>query len=108
MAKTSMFTRARLQLPLTPAERSFLKFIQGAVVTVMVAAAAAGLPFIEQQTVDWRTVITVTAGTFVATLASMVQKYFTAQGDLPAATLAGDVGTVVTVKTGLNDVKAPA
>jgi autotransporter adhesin len=108
MNQTSMFTRARLQMPLTPAERSFLKFIQGAIVTVLVAAIAAGLPFVEQQQVNWRTVITITVGTFVATLASMVQKYFSAQGDGGLATLAGDVGTVVSQKAGLNDLKQPS
>lgn len=108
MVKTSMFTRARLQLPLTPGERSFLKFLQGVIWSILLTAVVAVLPLVEQQTINWHTVITVGAGTLGLTLASTVQKYFTSQGDTVGATIAGDVGTVISQKTGLNEVKSPS
>lgn len=108
MAKTSLFTRARLQLPLTPPERAFLKLLQGSVVTVLTAAVVAALPYLEGQTVNWQTVIRIGAGAGVATLVTVVSKYWTAQGDNPAASLAGDVGAVIQQKLGANDVKQPS
>lgn len=104
----NMFTRARLQLPLSPAERSFLKFLQGVFWSVILAGVTAVLPLLEQQTINWRTVLTLGAGTLGVTLALSIQKYFTSQGDIPAAALAGDVGTVIGQKTGVNDVKQPS
>jgi hypothetical protein len=104
---TNMFTRARLQLPLTPGERSFLKFIQGAVWSVILAGMTAVLPLIEQQTINWRTVITLGAGTLGVTAALSIQKYFTSQADTVGATIAGDVGTVIGQKTGVNDPQTP-
>lgn len=108
MAKTSLFTRSRLQLPLTPSERAFLKLLQGSVVTVITAGVIAVLPYIEGQSINWQTVIRVGAGALIATATATLSKYFTAQGDNPAASLAGDVGAVLQQKLGTNDVKTPA
>lgn len=101
----NMFTRARLQLPLTPGERTFLKFLNGAVVSALLAGLAAIMQFLLLPIVNWHAVFLIGGGTIGTTLAFTFQKYFTAQGDIPAATLAGDIGTVIGQKTGVNDVK---
>jgi hypothetical protein len=95
MAKTSMFTRARLQLPLTASERALLKLLQGSVVTILTAGVMAALPYLEGQAINWTTVIRVGAGAAIATLVATFSKYFTAQGDNAAAALTTDIGAVI-------------
>jgi hypothetical protein len=77
----NMFTRSRLNLPLSPAERSFLKLLQGIVASALVSGVVAVVPFLEQQTVNWHTVATVGVSAVAVTLYTAIQKYFTAQGD---------------------------
>ena len=91
----NMFQRARYSLPLSPAERSLLKFLQGSVASLLAAGLVAALPALEQQSVDWRTVITVGAGAIFVTGAQALSKYFTAHGDPVLGTLVGDAGSSV-------------
>jgi hypothetical protein len=97
----NMFTRARLNLPLSPGERAFLRFLPGVGWSALFTAITAVLPLVEQQSVNWHTVITVGVGTLATTLAYTIQHYFTSQGDTIAAGITGDVGTVVGQKTGV-------
>lgn len=91
MAKTSMFTRARLQLPLTPSERSLLKALQTMAFSAIVAGVVAVLPFLEGQQVNWLTVIKVAGGAVGVAFFTTLSKYFTAQGD---GQLAGAAGAI--------------
>ena len=104
----NMFTRARLNLALTPAERAFLKALKGIATSVVLAGATAVWPLVQAQTINWRTVGEVAVGSMAVTFFYAMDKYWTAQGDPALGAVAGDMGTVIAQKTGVSDVKQPS
>lgn len=101
----NVFQRNFLGLNLTPGQRAFIKFAKGAAVTALAAGLAAGAQFLLLPTVNWHAVFLFGGGTVAASFAFALDKYWTAQGDAPLGTVAGEVGTIIGQKTGVNDVK---
>jgi hypothetical protein len=90
-----MFTRARLQLPLAPSQRAFLKVLKGLVISAIMTAATAVWPLIQSQNVNWRTVVITAITTVAFTLFTALDKYWTSQGDAPLAAVAGSVAAAI-------------
>lgn len=93
--KLNMFTRARLKLPLSPAEHAFIEFLWGALFSAIVSGMLAAVPFVETQTVNWKLVITSALVTTGVNLFNALRQYCLKLGDSPLATLAGDVGSII-------------
>lgn len=101
----NVFQRNFLGLNLSPAQRAFIKVVKGAVISALFAGLAAVVQFLLLPTINWHAVLLIGGGTIGTTLAFALDKYFSAQGDTPLATVAGEVGTIIGQKTGVNDVK---
>ena len=104
----NVFSSAANGLSLTPGQRAFLKIVKGFVVS----AVAAGLTAVAQllsagSAVDWQKVAVVGGVAFGTSLAFALDKYWTAQGDAPLGTLAGEVGQMIETKAGANDTVLP-
>jgi hypothetical protein len=76
----TLFQRARAYLPLTPAERAFLKFIQGAVCAAIVAAASIIYQGLNQH-LDWTAILHTALAAGATALLFALNKYLTAHLD---------------------------
>lgn len=90
--RMSLFRRAYLQFPLTPAERAFLKALKGLVLSALMAGATAVWPLLQSEAINWRTVIVTGIISVAFTLCMSLDKYWTAQGDTGLAGVAGAIG----------------
>jgi hypothetical protein len=92
----NLYTRARMSLPLTPSERSFLKVLKGFVISAAIAAFMTAAQLVPNGgAVDWAKVLLSVIVAFVTTLCFALDKYWSAQGDTIPAVVAGDIGTAV-------------
>ncbi|MGH2515039.1 MAG: hypothetical protein ACRDHP_05230, partial [Ktedonobacterales bacterium] len=84
----NIFAKANNNLNLTPAQRAFLKLIEG----FFVAGIVAVLPVISQalaaQTINWALILRTAAATFSVAALLAVTKYLKAQNDPPLSTAA--------------------
>ncbi len=78
-----ILARARAGQDLTPAERAFIKQLQGTVISILVTAATAAFPYLSGQTIDWSNVLHVFLASLSTSIFFTLSKYFTAQGDAP-------------------------
>ena len=101
----NMFQRAFLGLNLNPAERAFMRFVEDAAISALIAAVVAVVPYLETQQVNWRVAITVGAGAFALTLYNTISKYLKAHGDAPLSAVVSDIGPVI---AGMAPVPTPA
>jgi hypothetical protein len=76
----SLFQRARAYLPLTPSERAFLKFLQGAICTAIVAAASLIYQGFSQH-LDWTAILHTALAAGATALLFTFNKYLTAHLD---------------------------
>jgi hypothetical protein len=99
-----VFAKARAHESLTPAQRAFLKLVEGFIIAGVVAALPVLSLALGQADVNWAVVGRVALGTFTAAVLMAAVKYLKAQGDPALAavltTVAGDVGRW----SGVNDV----
>ena len=99
-----VFAKARAHESLTPAQRAFLKLVEGFIIAGVVAALPVLSLALGQADVNWAVVGRVALGTFATAALMAAVKYLKAQGDPPLAdaltTVAGDVGRW----SGVNDV----
>lgn len=109
----TLFTRARLNLNLTPAERALLRLLEGMLIGAVVAGAQAVLPLLNDaalaapENIAWGSALHTFMAAFVAALILAARKYLAAQADpaLPAGS--GPSATAAASPDGLtNDVKA--
>lgn len=105
----SLFQRAWAGLNLSPAERAWLKLIEGFILAGIVAALPAVAELLSAGTVDWATVGRTALGTFAVAVLMAAVKYCKAHGDSPLAEPLGQVLTGVATQignaTGLNEPK---
>jgi hypothetical protein len=78
----NLFARARAGLVLSPGERTFLKFVDGAAISAGVAAVTAIVNLLAPgHAVDWRTVAIVGGVAFGTSILAALKKYATAHFD---------------------------
>jgi len=90
----NIFQKAAANLPLTPGQRAFLKFLQGTFWTAMLSGAQVALPLVQSQplaAINWGNVGHNALIAFLVTAGLAFQKYFRAQGDTALATAVGGV-----------------
>jgi hypothetical protein len=104
----SVFADARKGKNLSPAQRAFLKLVEGFIIAGVVAALPVLSLALSQQNVNWEGVLRVALGTFATAALMGAVKYLKAQGDAPLAqeTAAGLTAVAAGVGqwAGLNDV----
>ncbi len=81
----SIFAKARAGLNLTPAERAFLKLVEGWVIAGALSALVAFVTAVTQPNPNWRVVLAITATAFVTATAFAALKYVKAHLDPPLA-----------------------
>ncbi len=81
----SIFAKARAGLNLTPAERAFLKLVEGWVIAGALSALVAFVTAVTQPNPNWRVVLAITATAFVTATAFAALKYVKAHADPPLA-----------------------
>ncbi len=96
---TTLFQRARRYLPLTPVERAFLKFIQGAICTAIVAAISIIYQGLSQH-LDWRATLSAALAAGGAAVLLSLNKYLTARLDPALESLISGVETAMRLPTG--------
>ena len=105
----NIFQQAHKNLPLSPTERAFLRFVYMAVGSAALTGAVAAAQFVaaNNHNINWTTVITVFVSTFGLTLIETGRKYVTAHGDGPLAAATQLVSAVIQ-KASTPAPKAPA
>ncbi len=84
----NIFSKAAQGLNLTPAQRAFLKLLKLWFYTALSAGVMAGAQYLlNNQQVNWQALIYITGGAFLLSLFGALDKYWTAQGDLPLSLL---------------------
>ena len=87
LPEMNLFTRARLNLNLTPAERAFLRLVEGTLIGAVVAGAQAILPMFndaalaQPDAIAWGTILHTFLAAFGATLILAARKYLAARAD---------------------------
>lgn len=80
--------KARANLNLTPAERAFLKLVEGSIVAGIIAALPVIAQALATQRIDWAQALRTTIATFAVAGLLAVTKYLKAQNDPPLAVTA--------------------
>jgi hypothetical protein len=83
-----VFSDAAAGLPLSPAQRAFLRFVEGLLMTALVAALPVFSQLLAGQNLaqlNWAATAQSAAGAFGVALLLTLSKYFKAHGDLPGA-----------------------
>lgn len=107
----NIFQRAQQGLNLTPAQRAFLKLVEGLVIAAIVTSipiiGSAVATHLKEGSVDWGSIALFSLGTFSTVFAAAVVKYCKAHGDSPLAQLVGGVAQNVedrlSAQFGLNE-----
>lgn len=83
----NIFSLAAQNANLLPNQRAMLKFVEGVILSVVLAGVTAVLPLLTSNTasIDWRQVATVGVTAMLATLYNTVKKSLTAPTDPPLA-----------------------
>lgn len=102
----TLFQRARAYLPLTPAERAFLKFLEGAVCTAIVAAASIIYQGLNQH-LDWNAILHTALAAGATALLFTLNKYLTAHLDPTLDDLVSQFETSLRLPTGSQAPPAP-
>lgn len=84
----NMFTKAAQGFNLTPAERAFLKLFKLWFYTALSTGVMAGAQYLlNNQQVNWTALLYIAGGAFLLSLLGALDKYWTAQGDVPLTML---------------------
>ncbi len=84
----SIFQRAWQNLPLSPGERAFLKLLKGWLFTAIGVGLIAGAQYLtNNQQINVWALIEVAGGAMALSVLMALDKWFSAQGDLPAAVM---------------------
>lgn len=83
-----MFKRAGAYLNLSPAERAFLRLVEGLIVSALIAGVQAVMPLLNSGALDpsavpWQAVAHTFIATVLGALGAAGVKFFKAQGDPP-------------------------
>ncbi|GEM_PF-2014530 len=103
----TIFQRARAYLPLTPAERAFLKFLQGAICTAIVAAASIVYQGFNQH-LDWTAIFHTALAAGATALLFTLNKYLTAHVDPALDDLVTQFERAIHLPTGSEAPPAPS
>jgi len=104
----NLFKQAAQNLPLTPAQRAFLKLLKGWMYTALLAALGAGAQYLAVGQVDWVRLAYIAGGAFVLSVLGAADKYFTAQGDTPASLIVQSAEKQVQQKINQQTTPTPA
>lgn len=84
----NLFSRAWQNLPLSPGERAFLKLLKGWLFTAIGVGLIAGAQYLtNNQQVNVWALAWITGGAIGLSVLTALDKYFTAQGDLPLSVM---------------------
>jgi hypothetical protein len=99
-----VFAKARAHESLTPAQRAFLKLVEGFIIAGVVAALPVLSLALGEDSGNWAGVGRVALGTFATAALMAAVKYLKAQGDPPLADALTTVARDVERWSGANDV----
>ena len=79
----NLFTRASLNLSLTPLERAALRFLEGLAASALIAGVVAVAPYLAGQSIDWQRVLSVFVTAALSAVLLALSKYAKAFADPP-------------------------